>query len=590
MGKANAKTAPITSVTLKYDLFDLPTAQHKAGLAGLLLQIKSMKARDKPPDSYPKVLDTTPTTATVCFTEKAVQGLFDDLYDASVEEVSVKGKWQGAKLKREEDVEETDEEGNKTKSKRFIYEQVQPCGHFLRQHLPEMDRTKDWHKLWRDMLWTIPRGIPNTRIPFELRAGWIAEEKRGGGPKRSCKEGKEIWEDLLKVERARTKGEFYTSAVASALWLGAQATNAEAIPFQGRAEQTLLLHLWALTVLVFAPQQIDADGQGEFVGYVLAIPEVADLENFVEDYPLLLSELGDDIRGYRPAEAIIDLPAQGALAFLEHLARLAQHAASKSRIGYSVGSIEFVHLAKFGNNTKSMGAGRVAPRPELVERYRDIVGGPGRKPLFLNPLFRRGLMLALLQSQQRRTEWYECLGPMLADRPSPFFVRSQESPRTLPWFWFDAARMFHLLTNQHNDALEVYRQMAKRIPTSAGPEPEKPLAVLINRLIRNYLYRRAEERSGVDLEKYQTDKGIDWAKVPADFNEAKQKFAEGAFLEFRSRREQAFVDHFVATFCSVKQFLSDEDYQMVAAALLDRDTDRREDVKTLTLLALSANS
>ena len=45
MRKPDTKAAPGASVTVKYDLFDLPTAQHKAGLAGLLLQIESMKAR-----------------------------------------------------------------------------------------------------------------------------------------------------------------------------------------------------------------------------------------------------------------------------------------------------------------------------------------------------------------------------------------------------------------------------------------------------------------------------------------------------------------------------------------------------------------
>ena len=30
-------------ITLEYDLYELPTAQHKAGLAGLLLMIESMK-------------------------------------------------------------------------------------------------------------------------------------------------------------------------------------------------------------------------------------------------------------------------------------------------------------------------------------------------------------------------------------------------------------------------------------------------------------------------------------------------------------------------------------------------------------------
>ncbi|MCI0361427.1 MAG: type I-MYXAN CRISPR-associated protein Cmx8 [Planctomycetaceae bacterium] len=575
------------SVTITYDLFDLPTAQHKAGLAGLLLQIDSMKARSLSPDGIPEVIEVMPSTATVRFTGKSVQGLFDDLYDATVEEVVVKSKWQGAKLKREEEVEETDEEGKKTTSKRYIYEQVQPCGHFLRQHLPKMDPAKDWHKLWRDMLWNIPRGIPMTRIPFELRAGWITSQKQGGGPKSPCKEGREVWEDLLRVERAKAKGDFYTTDVASSLWLGAQATNAEAIPFQGRAEQTLLLHFWPLTALVFAPQQIDADGQGEFVGYVLAIPEVADLENFRIDYPLMLNELDNQIRGYRPAEAVLDLPAQGALVFLEHLARLAQRAAGKSRIASCVGSIEFLHLAKFGNNVKSMAAGRVAPRPELLDGYRAIVGQPGKPSPYRNPLFRRGLMLALLNGEP----WHHPFGALLSAYPWPHFVRSDESPRGLPWFWLDAARMLQTLTDQHTEALEVHRYMTARNPETPGPALEKPLAVVINRLIRSYLYRRAEERSGVQLDKYQTGKGtIDWEKVPAEFNEWKQKLAQSTFLEFRSRRDQAFVDHFVATFCSVKQYLSDEDYRTVADALLDREQDRRDDVKTLTLLALSANS
>jgi len=44
-----AKTKPIepSSITITYDLFDLPTAQHKAGLAGLLLQTKTEFQMDR---------------------------------------------------------------------------------------------------------------------------------------------------------------------------------------------------------------------------------------------------------------------------------------------------------------------------------------------------------------------------------------------------------------------------------------------------------------------------------------------------------------------------------------------------------------
>ncbi len=74
--------------------------------------------------------------------------------------------------------------------------------------------------------------------------------------------------------------------------------------------------------------------------------------------------------------------------------------------------------------------------------------------------------------------------------------------------------------------------------------------------------------------------------MPEAYREAREKVASGTFLEMRSRREQAFVDHFTATFCSVKQFLPEKEFRIVAEALLTEP----ENVKTLTLLALSANS
>ena len=44
MAKKKPATQP-ESITIRYELYELPTAQHKAGLAGLLLQIDSMNER-----------------------------------------------------------------------------------------------------------------------------------------------------------------------------------------------------------------------------------------------------------------------------------------------------------------------------------------------------------------------------------------------------------------------------------------------------------------------------------------------------------------------------------------------------------------
>lgn len=572
---SSTKAEPIHEAVVRYDLFDLPTAQHKAGLAGLLLQIGSMHDRKTNPSHIPEIVEQTPTSATIRFTENSVQGIFDDLYDASVERVEVKSKWQGQEPIDTVEAEEIDPETKKPrKVKRLVYEAVQPCGHFLRQHLPEMDPKKDWHKLWRDMLWSIPRGNPQSRAPFQQRSS-----------DQSCKDGKIMWADLVKVEKKRRKNQFHTTEVAGSLWLGAQAVNAEGIPFEGRAEHNLLLHFWPLTILIFVPQQIDSDGESEFVGYVLAIPEVADLTSFCADYPLMLHNLSDDIRGFRPAEAVIDLPAQGALAFLEHLARLTEQVVIKGQLRYSVSSVEFLHLVKIGNNIKSMAGGRIAPNPRLLLEYRAIVGVAGTPPPYRNPLFRRGLMLGLLNDRA----WYETMGPILVERPWPFFIRSEQSPAHLPWFRQDAAVKFEEIVQSHQEALKEYETMST---DSAVTRPTMPLSLLIHRMVQTYVNRRTEEKCGKKWEEFKDKKikdeksGKERIDVPTDYREAKEKVASSIFLEMRSRREQEFVDHFTATFCSVKQYLPEEDFRIVAEKLLTE----WETVKTLTLLALSANS
>jgi CRISPR-associated protein Cmx8 len=576
--KAARPVSEIDSVTVKYDLFDLPTAQHKAGLAGLLLHLGNMREpqRALPPEIVPEVVEATPTGATVRFTAKSVQGLFDDLYDASVEEVAVKSKWSAEPKRPPEEVEEADPNnpGKTRKVKRFFYDVIQARGHFLRQYLPEMDSNKDWHKLWRDMLWAIPRGNPQSRTPFNQRAAG-----------QSCAEGKVIWEELVRCEKARQANQFYTTEVAGSLWLGAQAVNAEAIPFRGRAEQNLLLHFWPLTALIFVPQQINNDGESEFVGYCLAIPEVADLELFCEDYPLLLHNLSTVVKGFRPAEAVIDLPAQAALEFMEHLARLTAFKTEKKRTGDSISSVEYLHLIKIGNNVKSLAAGRVVAKKDLLERYEAVVGTRDRPTPYKNPLFRCGLLLALLREG---ASWHDYMGPIFAQRPWPFFVRDEKTPRGLSWFSADAARKFEAESDKYQQALEDYRKMSTTTQ-GAIPAPESPLPLIIEGMVRSYVMTKAKVKCGHDKKTKLKDLAEDAKKK---VYEVKTKIASDAFLAIRSRRDEDFVDYFTSAICSVSQYFDrknrQEEFRTVANALLNQEA--RIDVKTLTLLALSANS
>ena len=570
--KPRAKPREPASVVVNYNLYDLPTAFHKAGLAGLAMLIESLKDRG--------VLNKgdgecawTATDVNVTFTHSLVQKLMDEIYDARIVEVAVKSKWQGAQIKREDTVEENDN-GKITKSKRFVYDVVQPLGTFLRDKYSDGDGL--WLKLWRDVMWNIVRARPTTREPYNQRAAG-----------HSCKEGATVWAELLKVEKAHATKGSHTADISSALWPGVQAMNAESVAFKGPAEQILLLHFWPLTALLFVPQQVEVDGSTDFVGYTLAIPEVANIVDFIHDYSRLLNELPTDARGYRPAGAVIDLPAEGALSFLDHLAIVAKLQIESGELRYSVGGVEYMHLVKpkSENNVKTRTSGRISPNRKLLTGYRSIVDPKaGLEPRFRNALFRRGLLLALLNNDP----WYRPFGRTLANFDSDIFFRNSRRTATPdekgpPQFANDVARKFQYEAG-------VFFQTVERTTTMPEVErPESQLPMIINRVVRNYVLKRTEDKTGIKLAAFGGQGGnIEWEKIPAEFNEAKQKLAQSLFLEFRSRKEQAFVDHFAATFFSVTQRIAEADRLELANVLTSQQS--RDDLKTLTLLSLSANS
>jgi CRISPR-associated protein Cmx8 len=279
-------------ILLSYSLFDLPTAQHKAGLAGLLFLIDSMKQRDISP--LPTVAELTSTSVKFTLGRRSLQAVFDDLYDAEFTEAQVKTKWKGRSPKREGFEIVTDPKTEAAKQvKAFTYDVVVPKASFLRHHY--LGDESGWLKLWRDMLWTTLRGRPTTRFVYEERA-----------EKKPSAVAPVVWKALAKNATGSKEGKLVCGEVPGSLFIGAQARSAERVPFNGRVDQNLLLHFWPLTSLVFVPEVIDREGNGNFKGFVISVPEVSDLEDFLVTLPRLLSTMDPQLRGYRPRASIID--------------------------------------------------------------------------------------------------------------------------------------------------------------------------------------------------------------------------------------------------------------------------------------------
>jgi CRISPR-associated protein Cmx8 len=566
MAKKTEKPAAPTSIDVHYDLHDLPSAQHKAGLAGLILQIENMHKRQEKgqlaPDLEIPDIKHTATTAEVRFTERSAQNLFDDLYAAQTVEVRSKSKWQGATEVRQEP---NPNPGPDEPKRWFFYETVQPQGHFLRNY-SEGDK-EPWHKLWRDMIYAVPRNKPTTRQAYKSRAA-----------DQPTKEGVEAWKALLAREKARAKGTYATAELAGSLMLAVQAVTAEAVPFEDRVETQLLLHFWILTARVFVPQRVDADGKSEFVGYALAIPEVGDLGRFCKCFKKCLERLESKRNLYRPAGAVVALPEQGSLEFLHNLDRLTAETVLTERTADYLAGVEFFHMVVAGNNVKLKAHGRIPVEGGLIEKYGKIRGN------FHNSELVAGLILALLRDRP----WFGELDPPIHEREWSYFVHSaQERRRTPPamvGFAWEVDRKFQsLFTRLRNESVSEDHTM------SQPDAPPDAVDAIIYDLVRVYVRERACARAGVKPD----DK--DWWTRTAD---ERRDVCAKLFLEFRSRHGDEFVAYFTDTIASVAQWLDEGRFLEVSRALMRHYTtedgpDRprtRDDVKTLTMLALAAHS
>lgn len=549
---AKTKTKQITTVdvlTLDYQLAELPSSQHRAGLAGLVLIIRWL---ERQPEFKGKVengaicrlsrLDDK--GATLELNQAGLEALFDEIYSASSEEQERSQLLKNSRTKqiiqplREEEREETDPKTNKKKTKKvYIYPVVVPKGSFLSD--PSYDNSSDgknglWIKLWRDMVWSILRGVPATRKPFEARA-----------------EG-EYNEDAIKVWQQLIQPEEFTVDLPSTYFLGAQANNAENTPFKDRARFQFLLHFWLFAAQIYVPEVIDNEGKRNFVGYALAIPDVAYLAWFCDELQDILQNRSIEKSGYRPRDCIVDLAVESALDMMKRLRdRLTQTIGEKTGIASTVFGIDVIHTEKQGNNVRLLGVNRLDPEEAMLDRYAQI------RESYWSPLFRKQRLLNLVN----HSPWYSGFDSLLC-------TISHEQITDNEYF--------------KHDVREAFKNEESTMTEQTATVTETNIEQLVLQLVRNYVIRKLDS-------KYQ----LTWSDVKGkpkeeeEYSKKKEKIAKSAFLDVRSRTEKMdFINYFVSSLCSVPQHMKSEDYVSLTKALYD-DTDR---IRTLTLLALSANS
>jgi CRISPR-associated protein Cmx8 len=556
------QTTAIDVLTLDYQLAELPSSQHRAGLAGLVLIIRWLEGQPEFKEKVEngaicKLTRLDDRGATLELDRAGLEALFDEIYAASSEEQERSQPFKNSRTKeviqplREEEREEVDPKTNKTKTKKvYIYPVVVPKGSFLSD--PSYDNSSDgknglWIKLWRDTIWSILRGVPTTRTPFEART-----------------EG-QYNEDAIKVWQQLIQPQEFTIDLPSTYFLGAQANSAENTPFKDRARFQLLLHFWLFAAQIYVPEVIDNEGKRNFVGYALAIPDVAYLEWFCDELPDILQNRSIEKSGYRPRDCIVDLAVESALDMMQRLRdRLTQTIGEKTGIASTVFGIDVIHTEKQGNNVRLLSIARIDPEEAMLDRYSQI------RASYWSPLFRKQRLLNLVN----HSPWYSGFDSLLC-------TISYEQITENEYFKHDIREAFNSEEHPMNEE------------TAAVTETN--IERMVFRLVENYVRRKLKA-------KYNLEWKEDW-KLPekasneqkeartklgyGDYSDKKAKIAKSAFLDVRSRTEKMdFINYFVSSLCSVPQYMKSEDYVSLTKALYD-DTER---IRTLTLLALSANS
>lgn len=384
-------------IELRYDPLLLPTAQHRAGLAGLLVLRHSLELRGM--EELPTCDVDNEGIVHIGLTKASLQLLFDDLFDADWEERRSKNEPKGTAFKNPPRAVSVETGEGKKPGTQWVYEVLVPKAGFL----TALGVPNIWRKLWRDAIWATLRGRPKSRLPYEQR--------RDGKPVEAA--GK-LWADLTHKKLGAQK----PTAFSEALLVGAQSVTADGVAFEGGAGETLLLYFWPVVTLVGQARRVKTerkDGQTrtteDDAGYVFTVPDVSDVAGFVEDFPGVVAGLSETAGrdGYRPVDAILAIPRQGALEYVYHLHMLAAAKAAGGELSYSATGFETYQLVKRGNNVPIVSAGRVEASERLATDYAAIRSG------YWSPLFRAQVMQNLLQNHQHGdVPWYRGFGELFA--------------------------------------------------------------------------------------------------------------------------------------------------------------------------------
>lgn len=551
-------------VTLKYALIQLPSSQHRAGLAGLILFIRWLQQQPEFKsllDVELKVTDLDVDPVTVQFNLAGFTALLKSHFSAALEERERQKKRANSKQKyRKIKRQVGDRKTNKTKlTTLYVYTDIVPQGDLVRSFEPENGNNLAWTKLWQEATWMILRPRDKQRLPFKAMVN--GEE---------LSEIEKIWNLLRDRPDA-------TVSLSSTYMLGSQAKNNEGVPFSDLAKYRFLLNFWSYVALIYLPLKIDAKGKAKLHGYAIAIPDVRNLAVFCQYFPSILRQRDTKELWEKPRTAIVRNLVEAGLDSLGFIHTYLSKLKTELNINELLFGVDVFHIVRPQDKPQSkpqiLSIQRYPAKPEAIAEFTQL-----QDKLF-NPLFRLQYWQNLIRDRPRIEGFYT----LLRDLPTAETIKNNS-------FCRDFRTVFHPKYNAMEQE-EIDEKTAKNTidSTETGKQTqtqEISIESLLLRLLKTYTRHQLKHRFGLEWNKewdkqkpeiFKQDKAYQYYK------EKRQQIIVDLHHDFRRPREtNQFLAYFAGKFTDVYQYITTEEYLLLAQLIQTQP----EQIRVLCLLAL----
>lgn len=551
-------------VTLKYTLSQLPSSQHRAGLAGLILFIRWLQEQPEFKslvDAELRVTDLDVDTVTVQFNLAGFTALMKAHFSAAFEERERSKKRANSKqkfqtIKRKVPNPDT----GKTKLTTFyIYTDIVPQGDLVRSFEPANSQNLVWTKLWQEVTWAVLRPRDKQRLPFQAMV-------KGEVPS----EIEKIWNLLQDKPDSKVP-------LSSTYMLGVQKKNNDGVAFTDLAKDRFLLNFWSYVARIYLPLKINAKGEPKLHGYAIAIPDVCNLTAFYQHFPSILRQRDTKEQWGKPRSAIVRNLEETGLDSLGSIYTYLSKLKTELNIEELLFGVNVFHIVRPQDKPQSkpqiLSIQRYLPDKNAITEFAQL------QDKLYNPLFRQQYWHNLIRDRPRIEGFYN----ILRELPAAETIKNNS-------FCRDFRSVFNPQSNpMEPEEVDKITSEDTNKPDETSQETEtKEISIesLLLRLLQTYARHQLERRFKLKWDenwKKQNKEELKQNKAYQNYKEKRKQIIIDLHHDFRRPRQaHEFLAYFAAKFTDVYQYITTEEYLLLAKLIQTEP----EQIRVLCLLAL----